>query len=187
MLDVGIKDKRAYCIPLEALKWLAEKHEFKEGSKSYVNDPLSNYNLQGLIFAAWEFREEERWGDFKRVTNRLNSPELLASWIRDNLKYIPDPPRGRIQMPRETFRKKGGDCEDWAIFADYCLSKAGYNSYIISVMFHSVAVYKTDEGIFVIGDTARRWEMIYGPFKSDQEVAGRDNKRWRVTHWNSFK
>jgi len=172
ILDVGIRDKRAYCSPLEALKWLAEKRQFKEGSESHLEDPLSYYTLMSLISAAWEFREEERWGDFKRVTNRLNSPELVAKYLQDNIawKYH----KGEIPyFPTRFFTIKRGDCKDYANFATYCLRRAGYDARNVSIRTprggHMFCLYTENNKFFAIDNMNLRG-AFYSSGKAIQAI-----------------
>lgn len=191
MLDAGIKDKRAYCSPLEALKWLAEKHEFKEGSELYVNDPLNNYTLTRLIFAAWEFREGERWSDFKEVTEGLNTPELVLWYMKNNLRIKFH--AGHIAYhPKQFLRIKKGDCKDFAVFAACCLAKSGYDAKVLAVLparrkgSHAVCVYREDDQFFIIDFYTRS-----GPFNSYSEAArgsrrsGPNIKGYHVQHWSN--
>ena len=131
--------------------------------------------------------------EFKRITRKLNSPQLVQSWMAANLKYIADSrTRGHAQAPWATFRRKGGDCEDWAIFASYCLAKAGYDTYIIRVLWkprsgHSVAVYQENHKLFVVGDTGSK-RRIHGPYSSNEEITkrvlrGKELRRVNVYKW----
>ena len=168
MLDVGIKDKRAYCSPLEALKWVAGKHEFKEGSELYIDDPLDKYHLLWLLAFAWDFREEEKWGDFKRVTNRLNSPELVAKYLQDNIAWKFH--KGKIPwLPTRFFRIKRGDCKDYANFATYCLRRAGYDARNVSIRTprggHVFCLYTENNKFFAIDNMNLR-----GPFYSSEKA-----------------
>ncbi len=69
----------------------------------------------------------EQWNDFSTVVNILDAPKKISRYMKDHFKYYPDPWGEDIwQTPKETFDRKGGDCEDYAIFALYCLRKHGW-------------------------------------------------------------
>ena len=196
ILNTGIKDKRKYCSPLRFLFWLAEEKKFDEESISYSSNPLEYFSLKTLIKLGVN-RLSKKTNNFNEVVKILNTPELVSIWLSKNLKYLEDS-GGYAQPPKVTFEKGGGDCEDWAILIDYFLSKADYDSYIISVMWskdsgHGVAAYKLDGDIFLLGDTMRRKkEEIIGPFGSNKEIVdyisgSRGVYKWTVTHWYNFK
>lgn len=197
ILDMGIKDKRKYCSPLRFLFWLAEEKKFDEESISYTSNPLKYFSLKTLLRLGVTRFPDKGVNKLGEVTELLNTPELVSIWLSKNLRYLEDPPRGYAQPPKVTVRRGGGDCEDWAILVDYFLSKAGYDSYIISVMWskggHGVAAYKLDGDIFLLGDTmSGKKQEIIGPFGSNQEIAGYISGsmrayRWTVTHWHNFK
>lgn len=165
MLNIGMEDKRAYCSPLEALKWLSEKYEFEKGGAYYRNDPLSDYTLPRLLRASWDFSEQKKWSNFEKVAKRLNSPELVSIYMRDKIRYIPDEGLTRetgniTSNPRTTFERRGGDCEDQAWFASYCLGKASYRTYVANpfrahpIRGHSVCVFKDRNGLWYQLDNA---------------------------------
>ena len=127
MLDEGIKGKRKYCTPLEALLWVGYDREL-EGYYA-----LRPYSLRRLIGDAWKHTttsdeyNSERWQDFDEVVGRLNSPDLVSTYMQDNIEYQAEAPGQNInQRATTTFAKKAGDCEDHAMFATYMLRKNGY-------------------------------------------------------------
>ena len=82
MLNEGIKDKRKYCSPLEALTW--EAYDNKN-----LDDLLRQFSLEKLIKDAWTNTSEsgnyesERWKNFDEVADRLNFPEG-AYWFTES-------------------------------------------------------------------------------------------------------
>ena len=199
MLDVGIKGKRTYCSPLEALKWVAEKYKFKKGSESYVNDPLSYYNrLSYFLDDAWDFSEKERWSDFKKVTDRLNSPELVSIYTDKQISSVPDDSRNINQTALQTFKRKAGDCEDHAMFQAYMLKKNDYWAYVLDVQRgrksqreaygHAECLYKDNGLFYTLGN--RGYQR--GPFNEIIDAVNRINPNWKKyslldLNWRAIK
>jgi predicted transglutaminase-like cysteine proteinase len=205
MLNEGIKDKRKYCTPLEALLWIAYDREFD----GY--NPLRNYSLSVLRYDAWENTTtsrnyaSDRWHDFDEVVDRLNSLELVSLYMQNNFQWISDLTLyGRedyLAGPKETFDKKKGDCEDHARFGVYCLTKNGYKMSSLSLQYetdavselyvrkrtsdgkldwgHAVTLYKKDNSFYFI-DTGQGQKMglINGPFNTIEEVARSISPYW---------
>lgn len=128
ILNEGLKDKRKYCAPLEALLWLAYDKNFEK------SNPLDNFNLSSLIRDAWSYTNtsknflSKRWSDFNEVTDRLNSPQLIAIYTQFNFRYSYTPgQRDRAESAKQIFNDKKGACYDFALFAAYCLRKGGYS------------------------------------------------------------
>ena len=66
-------------------------YEFEEGSRLSTSDPLSGYTLPKLLFAAWNFSDREKWGnDFEQDILRLNSPEIIDFYEKENFRSTPD-------------------------------------------------------------------------------------------------
>jgi len=197
MLNEGIKDKRKYCTPLEALLWIAYDHEF-DG-----DNPLRNYSLSLLRYDAWENTTtsknytSNRWHDFDDVVDRLNSPELVSLYMKNNFQWISDltlyGKENYWADARKTFDKKKGDCEDHAAFAVHCLLNNGYYlcrsslpaTNVASVLNivkrtsngtldwgHAVALYTEDNSFwFIDTNSGRKLGLINGPFDTLEEVA----------------
>lgn len=133
MLSEGIKGKRKYCTPLQALLWIAYDKDFEK------YNPLRSYSLARLLDDAWESTTtsrkytSERWRNFDDVIDRLSSPHLVNSYIEDNFSYdyegyktFKSTGRRVTQTPQQTFSRKMGQSFDWAGFALYCLLQNGY-------------------------------------------------------------
>jgi len=197
MLNEGIKDKRKYCSPLEALLWIAYDREFD----GY--NPLRNYSLSLLRYDAWENTTtsknytSNRWHDFDDVVDRLNSPELVSLYMKNNFQWISDltlyGKENYWADARKTFDKKKGDCEDHAAFAVHCLLNNGYYlcrsslpaTNVASVLNivkrtsngtldwgHAVALYTEDNSFwFIDTNSGRKLGLINGPFDTLEEVA----------------
>ncbi|MBM3155373.1 MAG: hypothetical protein FJ008_08605 [Chloroflexi bacterium] len=204
MLNEGIKDKRKYCSPLEALLWIAYDREFD----GY--NPLRNYSLSLLRYDAWENTTtsknytSNRWHDFDDVVDRLNSPELVSLYMKNNFQWISDLTLyGKDNYgadARETFDKKKGDCEDHAGFGVYCLANNGYKLDIdnqhetnaVSVLLvvrrtpdnkfdwgHAVVLHKNNNSFYFI-DTGHgpKLGLMSGPFSTIEEVARSVSPYW---------
>jgi hypothetical protein len=128
MINEGIKDKRTYCTPLEALLWVAYDKEF-DGF-----NPLNNYSLTNLINCAWgnttasKNFASEKWLNFAEVADRLNSPQLIAIYMQNNFSYsyTSGEPEG-VKSAQQIFSDKKGACYDHALLVGYCLKKNGYD------------------------------------------------------------
>ena len=117
-----------------------------------------------------------RWKDFDTVVDRLNDPELIQYWINGNLTYVHEP-INYGQSPKQTFERRTGDCEDFAIFSVYCYNRCGYNSLVVTNVWayhpgnnegHSIGALKEENRYYIIGDS--NFENIIGPFKSYLDI-----------------
>ncbi len=193
MLNEGIKDKRKYCTPLQALLWIAYDREFEH------DNPLMDYSLTKLIDAAWkntttsENYDSERWQDFDEVVDRLNSPLLVNAYMKDNFSYGLYEGKGSTRTPEQTFNNKLGVCLDWARFALHNLLQNGYSYDNFDVheadaacilhtqtrnetTGHVVCLY-VEKGDFYTIDYGQFHEGIKGPFPTVQAAAEATNPR----------
>ncbi|HTL48097.1 MAG TPA: transglutaminase-like domain-containing protein [Verrucomicrobiae bacterium] len=81
------------------------------------------------------------------------SPKDLARFMRKNFRFQDD---ARIfrqedywQSPEEFWRRKTGDCEDYALFSQYVLSLQGKEAFVVSLYDitgygHTVTLFKED-------------------------------------------
>ena len=175
MLNEGIKDKRKYCTPLEALLWIAYDREFN----GY--NPLKDYSLQTLTSDAWgntttsENYASERWQSFNEVVDRLNSPDLVCKYIEEQFKF--DNTIGIYhQNASDIFNRKKGYCEGHGMFAAYCLGKSGFESYITTVRdgveYHAGCLYKEGNKFYIIDSIPNDIARKVGPFATIKEAAG---------------
>ena len=79
MYKTGIPEVRKYCSPLQAIYWLA-----LDGKEKELVGTISKYDLEFLIYKAWEFDDNNRWTDFNEVTDRLNAPYLITIYSKMN-------------------------------------------------------------------------------------------------------
>jgi len=184
MLGEGIKNKRQYCAPLEALLWIAYDREFD------VDNPLRDYSLAKLIDDAWKNAtisknySSERWLDFQGVVVRLNSPELTATYMQNNFKYSYTQGEAEgVKSAEQIFKDKKGACYDHALFAAYCLKKNGYDKAwgarvkfdrIVRGYFigHIGCIYQDPkDSLYYCMDFGSKGYTVYGPFSSTDEAA----------------
>lgn len=186
LLNEGIKDKRKYCTPLQALLWIAYDKKFSE------DNPLDDYSLRDLITTAWQTTDtaqrynSDEWTDFETVVDRLNSPPLISIYMRDNFNYDMEEmeeiylSRTGPAVPAEkTFEIKIGNCGDMARFALHCLINNGYEYASFSTednaavmvgiipssgtVGHAICLVK-DKGTFYTLDNS----IYLGPFPNEQ-------------------
>jgi hypothetical protein len=182
MLNVGIKEKRRYCSPLQGLEWLAESMDFD----SEYNNPMKDYSLEMFMLKAWArpAHNINSW-TFEEATDRVNSPELCSVFSKMRISYVSY--IGEQYPPKEVFEKGTGNCADQARLNAYFMLQNGYEKYpgkktnsccVFDVMFdhyfpgegegHGVCLYTDKDGklkIIDIGGTIR------GPFKTENDVA----------------
>jgi len=118
MLNEGIKDKRKYCSPLEALLWIAYDREFNDaGLIDDDNFSFKKFSIDKLTKEGWLYTTEsngpiyergkksgsdnhnakpistacqsDRWKNLDEVADRLNSPTLITKYMIDNIAYDP--------------------------------------------------------------------------------------------------
>jgi len=174
MLDEGIKEKRKYCTPLQALFWLAVKEPL---DKEF--NPLNPYGVKQLLSISWYSSNEPKdaWKDFNSVTSRLNSPICVYLFMLRNFRY--DGSVHGWQSPSVTFNKKSGHCADQSEFGVYSLVKNGYKAYNFWIKWgsgwfdqHTVCLFKEKNGRIYYLDTASPSNVgIHGPFTSISDVA----------------
>jgi len=113
-----------------------------------------------------------RWNDFDIVTGRLNSPELIDYWGRNNLHY--EYYRGDRKTNKSVFMSKQANCYDTTEFTVECLHRAGYKSGNVLVDLgegHNICYFK-DEGKLFIMDNGKKGvpQGIMGPYNSFREI-----------------
>ena len=135
----GIKDKRKYCSPLEALLWIAYDQDFDE-----LYYRLEYCSLESLMGQGWNMTTtsrnygSDRWMNFDEVVARLNSPYSVCTYKTDNIRYDWDRRAALMQSrsrdrkmwfitPKEVFERKHCVCSDLSRFVLYCLLENGYS------------------------------------------------------------
>lgn len=184
ILDEGLKAKRKYCTPLEALLWIAYDRNFD----GY--NPLSDYSLNSLILNAWTTTltsrnfSSKRWKDFNEVTDRLNSPKIIAIYMQKRFSYSYKKwePEG-VKSAKEIFKDGKGACYDYALFASYLLKKNGYDkAWGTAVKFdqlvdnfyngHIGNIYQDPkDNLYYSMDFSATGYAVYGPFNTIKDAA----------------
>jgi len=162
-----------FSAPLQALLW-----GYVDGRFDKNSNPLSDYTTSlKLTKKLWGDMSGPRWNDFEQVISRLNTPELVDHYQKRKFIYSGDGGRGeRAQDPRTTFRKKGGDCEDYAIFASHALEKAGYETAVLDAYWapigHAVATFRKEGKLYILDNAPfyGKPSGIRGPFESNVEI-----------------
>ena len=117
-----------------------------------------------------------KWADFDEVTDRLNAPELLDYYIDHNLHYHRTYLGISPYLPKTTFSRKWGDCDDLAAFGMYVLKKGGYKVFGRVVFYgvdkeHTGAGIKLEDGsYFLVIDFTRNGNDMSGPYDDISEV-----------------
>jgi len=153
LLKEGRPTFRRYCTPLQAIFWLLEEDECLLGTN------LLQYPLKDILVYAWDFTDQDRWGSYKIVTERLNSPELINYYERCNFIYVSHGEcRGYAKI---IFKSKKGCCSDFTAFSEYCLRKAGYEAMAIQVesptyhSYHVVCEYEENGKKYIMDNSCR--------------------------------
>jgi hypothetical protein len=186
MLNIGIKDKRKYCSPLQGLEWLADDMDFD----SEYSNPMKNFDLRIFMGQAWvrPSHHIDSWS-FEEATDRVNAPELCALFDKSMIGY--ELYFDEKYSPREVFLWKKANCVDQARLNVYFLLENGDEKYtsdskkansccVLTVMFdkvlpdgskgHAVCLYTDKDGIL---HYISRTGEIQGPFNTEKDAATR--------------
>jgi len=161
----GENDYR-YSAPLQALLWGYMDGKFKEG-----DDPFENYvNIVNFVKPIWGKMEGPRWKDFNTVINRLNKPELINYFEKQNLRY--EYYRGDWKTNKSVFKSKLANCKDTTQFSVECLRRAGYKAGDLLVSVgegHNICYYWDKDKLYLI-DNANPKKGILGPYNSFRQI-----------------
>jgi len=156
-----------YSAPLQAMLWGFMSGYYLEGDNPFE----MCLNALALVKPIWGDMTGERWENFETVVARLNLPELVDYYERIVFKYKADEKGSDTsQHPKITFQRKTGDCEDNAIFAAYCLEKAGYKVKLLAIHMqqqggHVVAAFQEKDKFYILDNSkAPNVTNIKGPF-----------------------
>lgn len=185
LLNEGLKTKRKYCTPLEALFWVAY-----DGNIDKLNHiPREGFSVSSFVQDAWmtsstsNIFSSKRWKDFNEVADRLNSPQLIAIYMKLNIKYsYTTYEKEGVKSALEIFKDAKGACYDQALFASYLLRKNGYaKAWGTSVIFDklvdgfyvghvgSIYIDPKDNRYYIMDFTD--YKIIFGPYTSLTEAA----------------
>jgi len=186
MLSEGIPDERAYCTPLQALLWYAYDFEFNAENGPLVDTPLELVRVTWLRSFMYDYRSD-RWKSFEEVVDRLNSPDLVSIYTRNNIRYVYYSPPTWYRPAQVIFQEKRGICVDFATFQSYMLKANGYDAWNVGLAIetatgHNVCGYKCD-GLWHVLDN---YGVKKGPFKSLEQLADSYIRDCSITLWNPF-
>ena len=208
-MNEGIKNKRKYCSHLEALVWIAYDEEL-----DYMHASSSEATMYYRTQYAWTSTttsknyKSDRWKNFDEVVDRLNSPDSVSIYMRDNISYdyelVHTIKKTGVYVwhnAKKTFEMKKGICSGHSILALYFLLNNGYNynnfdvhkddaaCVLLSegkldqrsiIQGHATCMYVENGNFYTIDQ--RRGNRIVGPFKTIKEAA---NDTWR--NWYNYK
>jgi hypothetical protein len=92
----------------------------------------------GMIFARpyWWIKKYllgHNYKTFNDAVKRLNNPLDIQCFMFTEFKYISDVTAAdQWQTPERTWSRKGGDCEDWALFAMKCMGAVAHKVFVLS-------------------------------------------------------
>jgi hypothetical protein len=113
-----------------------------------------------------------RWKEFKVAVNRLNTPELLDYYEKNNFSYeYYDSGKNyrTASTPRKIFNLRRGNCDAYTTFTTHVLRKAGYKAWEIFVQDrnnpHFSTVFKKKGLLYIFDNASITARGIVGPFK----------------------
>ncbi|NQV00472.1 MAG: hypothetical protein HQ538_07065 [Parcubacteria group bacterium] len=169
-IDQALKEEIfPYVLPEEVINE-AIKYPEKFGMKEYKGLGLIDEQLKN---------HEKKWGDFDTVVDRLNAPELIDYYEKNNFTYdyyisgrnhMPD------SSPKLVFKRKSGNCDAYSTFTTYCLKRSGYKAGVEWLMAgdggHFTSLFKSENKIYILDNAYFRHQSsgLKGPFKSEGEA-----------------
>lgn len=141
----------------------------------------------GYLFASpWVYGKEAAFSPSRSLAEILpavKTPEALVKVLKKEFKYADDHRLlGHVdywQSPEEFWNRKAGDCEDFALFAQYFLEKQGFETQVVSLYGaggygHTIAVFKRNGNYNVVNED----RLAYYNASSLEEVLTRVNPGW---------
>jgi hypothetical protein len=208
----GIKEARAYCTPLQMLLAI---NQYRELNKEELTRFTEDFSLNDVIELAWRNPDSpyfygsgikwgKSWEDYPTVLERINSPYLIAEFLKDNIPYdilalirLEDEPL-EYRDPEAVYKDKKGICADHAALAFEALIVNGY-SYETSFEEDNIAcrillsregaksghaaclIYENGEFYLIntgILPSSEPGERLEGPFKTVEELAESAYEGW---------
>ena len=159
----GLKhDEYRYSPSFEAFFWLIKDGKFN--AESFEGEYSNSFEF---TIKVWGDMGGKRWGEFDKVTSRLNRPNLLHYYGKMNISD--EDYWGDRKTNKSVFESGRGNCVDVSQFNAFCLSKAGYKTYLIDVDtdfgWHVIAAFK-DKGKIYILDKMGPTHYFKGPYDS---------------------
>ena len=141
------------CLDDEIKRKIEEFYNKNKGSTDYIiflaKKHPEAFEYKFNPFNAKLKMHENRWKDFSNVVDRLNSPELVFYYIKNNFSYE----QGEYGSPKKTFKMKAGNSKAIAELGQFLLKRAGYTTFIRTVKTpnSSCCFEHTGSGI-IVGD-----------------------------------
>lgn len=81
------------------------------------------------------------------VFNQITSIQRYLTWLKGHVAYKPDSGQDTWSDPRDTLKKRKGDCEDLAFLSAAFLKVAGYNPKVIGIFLkrgkeHAICIFE---------------------------------------------
>lgn len=108
-------------------------------------------NLLATFILPPAFAKLQALSPLEYVLEYTDSPESLSRFMKQNFDFTEDKSLfGEVdywQTPEEFWNRKKGDCEDYALFANYVFARLQMESYVISIYGpdgygHTIVIYK---------------------------------------------
>ena len=118
--------------------------------------------------------------DINILAERLNTPEKLQKWMFGNISYgwpgYPNMRGWRYESPATVLKRKKGECVSQSGFADYILSKNGYDTHLLFInrvnsYDHGVCYWIKNGKFYYIENASYGFRGLHGPFNSKKEIA----------------
>ena len=98
--------------------------------------------------------------EFLAMIQELDTPEKICQYMADNFEY--EKHFFYSYNPYTIWQTKKADCKDYAVFGQFIANYHGYETYLIKINCHWLAVYKENQYSF--SDNWRYYSPIYDTF-----------------------
>jgi hypothetical protein len=160
------------CLDDEIKRKIEEFHTKNKGSTDYTISMAKNHpEAFEHKFKPFNIKlkmHKNRWKDFNTVVDRINSPELVLYYIKNNFSYE----QGEYESLKKTFKVKSGNSRAIAELGQFLLKKAGYKTFIRTVKTpdsscgfeHTGAGIIMDDGSYLLVVDFPKGKNIAGPY-----------------------
>jgi len=160
------------CFDDEIKRKIDEFYKKNKGSTDYIISLAKKhpevFEYKFKPFNAKLKMHENRWKDFSSVVDRLNSPELVFYYIRNNFSYD----QGEYGSAKKIFKMKAGNSKAIAELGQFLLIKAGYKTFIRTVKTpdslccfeHTGSGIIIGDGIYILVVDFPKAKKITGPY-----------------------
>lgn len=185
----GKTNSRPYNSVIEALIWIfKDGHHISEAEHimSYYREYRTNsrtrkimgIDAEGLYVLAWDFDDNRRWGDYRIVSKRLNSPEAISYFTKSAISY--DYYYGDQASDRYVLKYRKSNCVDTSQFIVSLLNKGGYKAHTRRVESptgaggHIIVCFYIEDELYLIDNGRPDAKGILGPFTKFSETGYRN-------------